>query len=763
MLILLYIKDEASYDKFHNDVNQVYRVGYLSIRPDGSVGGKNGFSGYFQGPRFASNVPEIKHFVRYQEHYRDLKTETEIRSQQVFLTDTAFFEVFNFPLLSGDPLHALDDPYNVVISEDMARRQFGKADAIGKTLLLKEDDVFKPFVITGVAKTCPQNSSIRFDVLLPMKVSAQDEANNENWFNFFLNTFVQLEPGSDVKKVEAKMQKVYETDAASSIKMIAEKYDVKDKSVYFLQAFTDMHLSKELPASNGLSGASNPMYSYILSGIAIFILLIACINFVNLTVARSIKRAREIGIRKVIGGARRQLVIQFLGESFILCLIAFILAIFLAQLVLPVFNRLSNKALSVSYLVDAELISGYLVIFFLTGLLAGFYPALVLSRYNPVQTLYSRFTMAGKNYLQKSLVVVQFTLATFLIIGTLTIFSQFKYLVTKDLGYKDSNVIYTENRAFTHSTSHILRRELLQIPGIEDVTFKNGGSWGTRAKVNGDREIAFAYETISDNYLPLFQIPVVQGRNFSSGLVSDSNNSVLVNESFVKEAQWQQPLGKQVDFWYRNEKYTVVGVVKDYHYEGVQTKIGPQLFTMKPDNPYGKVLIRVKPKSIASVLPRMERLFKEKFPMDPYIFKFADEENLRYYESEAKWKQIMLFSAILTIFISCIGLFGLTVLSTEKRTKEIGIRKVLGASVTSVTAILSKDFLKLVVISLLLSFPLAWMAAEKWLENYPYRIHPGWWLFASAGVLVILVALLTVSLQAIKAATANPVKSLKTE
>ncbi|KIC96017.1 ABC transporter permease [Flavihumibacter solisilvae] len=762
MLILLFIKDEASYDKFHRDVEQVYRVGYLNIRPDG-VSEKNGFSGYFQGPRFASNVAGIKHFVRYQEHYRDLKTATEIRSQQVFLTDTAFFDVFSFPLLSGDPSSALDNPYNVVISEKMARQQFGNVDVIGQTLLLKEEDEFKPYVVTGVAKNCPENSSIRFDVLLPIKVSAKDEADNENWFNFFLNTFVKLQPGADVKAIEANMQKFYETDAAASIKMIAEKYNMKDRSVYFLQPFTDMHLSKELPASNGLTGASNPMYSYILSGIAIFILLIACINFINLTVARSIKRAREIGIRKVIGGARRQLVIQFLGESFVLCFIAFILAIFLAHLVLPVFNHLSNKALSVSYLVDAELITGYLILFLITGLLAGFYPALVLSRYNPVQTLYSRFNMGGKNYLQKSLVVVQFTLATFLIIGTLTIFSQFNYLVTKDLGYEDSNVIYTENRAFPHNTSQLLTQELMKIPGITEVCYKNGGSWGTRARVNGDKEIGFAYETVSANYLPLLQIPVVQGRNFSPELVSDSNNSILVNESFVKEAQWQQPLGKQVDFWYRNEKYTVVGVVKDYHYEGVQNKIGPQLFTMKPGNPYGKVLIRVRPNSIASVLPRMEKVFKGQFPLDPYIFKFADEENLRYYESEARWKQILLFSAILTIFISCIGLFGLTVLSTEKRTKEIGIRKVLGASVASVTTILSKDFLKLVVISLLMSFPIAWIAAEKWLANYPYRIQPGWWLFASAGILVISVALLTVSLQAVKAATANPVKSLKTE
>ncbi len=764
MLIILYVKDEVSYDRFHENVANIYRIDSKNIKPDGSVENSSGYSGYFQGPRFAAAIPEIKYFVRYLQNNLDIKNGTEIKSQEIFYTDSSFFSAFSFPLLSGNRATALKEPNGIVISEDMAKKQFGTTNALGKTMFFKNDDKFEPYVVTGVAKNCPQNSSINFQVLMPIKVSKQDEANNENWFSFFMNTFVVLTPGADVNAVNAKMTKVYEKDAQETIKMIAQKFDFKDKTVYFLQQFTDMHLNKNLSADNGLVGGSNPMFSYILSGIAIFILLIACINFVNLTVARSVKRAKEIGIRKVVGGDRKQLIMQFLGESFILCFIAFVLAIALVEIVLPVFNNLSNKALSLSYLFDVKLVAGYILLFMITGLLAGFYPALVLSSYSPVQTLYSRFTLAGKNYLQKSLVVLQFALASFLIIATLTIFYQFNFLTTEKLGYDDSNLVVLEKWNIKHDEARLFKNELMKNPNIIDVTSKNGGMWGTGAKINGDTQINFTYETIDEAYLPLLKIPVVQGRNFSAEFPSDSNHSVLVNETFVKNAGWKIPIGQQVNFWYNNnEKYTVIGVVKDYHFEALNKKIGPQLFTMKLGNNYGKIIAKLKPNSETASLHHIEKIFKKFFPINPYTFKFMDLENLKNYEAEAKWKQIMLFGAVLTIFISCIGLFGLSVLSAEKRTKEIGIRKVLGASISNVVTILSRDFLKLVIIALLISIPAAWLAANKWLENYPYRISLSWWLFASSGIIVVMVALVTVSFQAIKAAVANPVKSLRSE
>lgn len=763
MLIILYLKDEVSYDAFHKNVGQIYRIANFDTKPDGSIEHKNGFTGYFQGPKFAANIPEIQSFVRYQQNNKDLRRGTEIKSQEVYFTDTSFFSVFTFPLLSGNPHTALSQPRSVIISEDMAKDQFGTTNAVGKIMLFKDEEKFEPYTVTAVARRSPQNSSIKFQVLMPMIVSKEDAQNNENWFNFFMNSFVVLRPGANIKTVEAKMKQVYETDAAPTIKMIAEKYDVKNKTTYILQPFTDMHLNVELNASNGLQGGSNPMYSYILSGIALFILIIACINFVNLTVARSVKRAKEIGIRKVVGGSRKQLILQFLGESFVLCLAAFLLAILLVQLILPVFNNLSNKALALSYLFDAKLIAGYLLLFIITGLLAGFYPAMVLSGYSPVKTLYSRFAIAGKNYLQKSLVVLQFSLATFLIIGTITIFSQFNYLTNQPLGYDDTDLVTVNKWGIKRGDAAFFKQELLKSPAIADVSFKNGGQWGTIAKANGEKQISFAYETVDENYLPMLKIALAQGRNFSKEFTTDSTSSILVNEAFAKEADWQDPIGQEVNFWYNNEKYKVVGLVKDYHFHALNEKISPQLFTMKAGNEYGKVFIKIKPGSATAALQHIEKTFKRVFPVAPYEYAFLNDDNRKSYEAEAKWKQILLFGAVLTIFISCIGLFGLSVLSAEKRTKEIGIRKVLGASVSTVVATLSKDFLKLVTISLLVAVPLAWMAASKWLENYPYRITLSWWIFGAAGILVLLLALATVSFQSVKAAIANPVRSLRSE
>ncbi|MEO7049284.1 MAG: ABC transporter permease, partial [Ferruginibacter sp.] len=418
MLIILYVKDEVSFDQFHRNVNHIYRI--VSKNKNNGTEAKDANTGYLQGPRFTQNVPGIEKFVRVSSATEDIKKGTEIQSQDLLYVDSSFFSIFSFPLLSGDAKTCLTEPHSIVLSEDEAKQQFGTKDAVGKIILVKDDSLFVPYKVTAVSKRCPQNSSIQFSVLLPFKESARDAQDNDNWYNFFLNTFVVVNPNANLQTVDDQMQSFYLKDASKTFKEMTEKYgggaDVSMGN-YFLQPYTDMHMSTELPAQNGLTNPSNPMYAYILSGIALFVLLIACINFINLTVARSVKRAKEIGIRKVIGSNRKQLIFQFLGESFLLSTIAFVLAVFLVQIILPVFNDLSNKALSLSYLFDARLIIGYIVLFLITSLLAGFYPALVLSGYNPAQTLYSRFNNAGKNYLQKSLVVLQFTLASFLIIA----------------------------------------------------------------------------------------------------------------------------------------------------------------------------------------------------------------------------------------------------------------------------------------------------------------------------------------------------------
>jgi putative ABC transport system permease protein len=502
-----------------------------------------------------------------------------------------------------------------------------------------------------------------------------------------------------------------------------------------------MHLSTEYRATNGLTGASNPIYSKILGGIALFILVIACINFINLSVARSLKRSREIGIRKVSGGTRSQLILQFLGESLLLTILAFSLALVMVQLILPFFNAVSNKELSVSYLLDAKLLGGYAFLLMATAFLAGFYPAMVLSGFDPAATLYNRVHFSGKNYLSRALVILQFSLSTFLIVATLTIYSQFNYLTTRELGYDDRNILVLETGRMNPNQANTFRNELLKHPSVVNVAARQYGVWSTMAKAEG-KEIDFSMDVIDDHYLETLKIPLVKGRPFSPDFPGDTVQSVLVNESFVKKAGWRDPIGKEVDFFYRNQKYRVVGVIKDYH---------------------GTLHVKLKPEGTSLVLKDIEKIFKQQRPLQPWKYQFMEDNNRRQYESEQKWKQIMAFGAILTILISCIGLFGLASLTAEKRRKEIGIRKVLGASVASVANKLSVDFLKLVLLSAAIALPVSWWAANKWLENYPFRVEVNAWILMGALLAVVLVALLTISYQAIKAAVANPVSSLRSE
>jgi putative ABC transport system permease protein len=763
MLIILYTSDELSYDRFHANTDHIYRITVKRENPDGGFAMKGGTTGLFQGPRFMANIPEIRSYVRMQSDHKDFKLGTEVVRRESFQVDPAFLSVFSFPLKSGDPATALSKPQSIVISENLAKEFFGNAEALGKVIEVRGDEKFEPYIVTGVARQIPQNSSVQFDVLVPLIATAKNANDKENWLFFHLNTFLLISDKADIAAVERKMNAVFEKEASATIKMVAEKYGDKSTTAHMLQPLIKMHLDTEFQANNGLKDASNPIYSYILSGIAVFILLIACINFVNLTIARSLKRAKEIGIRKVVGSDRKQLIVQFLGESFLLCTAAFLLAILLVQLALPTFNQLSGKALSLSYLLDAKLVAGYIALFLITGMLAGFYPALVLSGFRPVKTLYGRFALPGKNYLQKSLVVLQFSLATLLIVATITIYRQFSYLTSKDLGYDDSNTVLLEKHGMHYTQAKLLKETLMTNPNITGVAVKNGGRMGTIAHINNGTQIGFDYDMVDADYLPLLQVKMAKGRNFSPDFPGDSSKAILVNEAFVRTAGWKEPIGQVVDFFYRNEKMTVIGVVKDYHFRSLNEEIGPQLFTMKPDNLFGLALIKIKPGTESASLRHIEASFKKLFPFTPYLYEFKDLENRRAYESEAKWKQMMLFGAMLTIFISCIGLFGLSVLAAEKRTKEIGIRKVLGASISGIATALSKDFLKLVAIAMLIAMPAAWYFSNQWLQNYPYRIELSWPMFAMAALLVMLIALATVSFQAIKAAIANPVKSLRSE
>ncbi|GAO43175.1 ABC transporter permease [Flavihumibacter petaseus] len=764
LCILLYVNDEVSYDRFHHHTEQIYRIDKTVSKEDGRVS-TGSYTGYFPGPRFAAKIPDIQQFVRFQTTYADIKNGSEIQSQTVSIADANFFTVFNFPLLHGSAATALSRPNSVVITEDVAKKFFGSTDVTGNTISIKGQEGFTPYEVTAVARNCPQNSSIRFEIVMPLQVSAADENKNENWFNSFLTTFVVLSPGAELAAVNQKMNRVFEADANESISLIRSRYGIQDIGIsYVLEPLADIHLGKMVSSENeSLFNKSNPTYSWILSAVAVFILLIACINFVNLSVARSSKRAKEIGIRKLMGGSPQQLMIRFMGESFILCIAAFALALVIVSAFLPVFNQLTSKALSLSYLLQLKSLASCAGILVITGLLAGFYPALVLSAYQPVKTIYNRVQAGGGNYLQKALVVVQFSLATFLIAGTLAIFLQANFLTTQKLGYDDSDLITVNKAGLSRKDAALFKQLLLEQPGVAGVAFKNQDFSGNTVKVNGETNINVIVETPDEGYLPLLKAPILSGRNFSAAFASDPVNAALVNETFVKEAGWKEPLGQKIESIDGGRSYFVVGVVKDYHFKPMTEKVTPQLFTMNPNNDYGTAYIKIKPGTASASLLCVSKTFSKLFPLDPFVYSFKQEQNENSYAAERRWKKMILASAMLTIFISCIGLFGLSVLSAERRTKEIGVRKVLGASAGNILALLSTGFLKLVFISLLIALPASWLATNQWLQHYPYRITLSWWLFGASGLLVTGIALATVSFHSLRAAMANPVKSLRTE
>jgi putative ABC transport system permease protein len=760
MLIVLYTKDEVSYDRFHKNVENIYRITSTETSPEGKVN-KFGITGMVPGPTFARQIPEIDKFVRLQGERFNIKKGTDILAQEATKVDSSFFSVFTFNFVEGSPKTALKDPQSIVITEEVAEKYFGKKSALGKTLSIDYEDGFQEFTISGVIKKSPQNSSIKVELLFPFH---RDKNPDNQWINFYLNTFVTLKPFANPKAVEAKFARIYTIDAKEQIAEAKKSWNYTSKIQYGLQPMLSMHLSTDFKAQNGLHDDSNPMYSYVLTGLAAFLLLIACINFINLTVARSVKRSKEIGIRKVIGGDRKQLIYQFMGESFVLSLIAFLFAFVLVELTLPFFNSLANKALSLSYLFDYKLIIAYFLLFILTEFLAGFYPALVLSDLRPVDTLYGRFKFASKNYLQKSLVVFQFSLAAFMMMATLILYYQFDFLTHQNLGYDDKNIVMIETGRMTRTETDVFRNELLKNLDVQQVAPKSAGFWFTLTKVNIKQEINFAMDIVDHDYLPTFKIPITQGRNFSKDFPSDSSQSVMVNEAFAKEAGWKNPIGQTVDFFFNKRKYQVVGVVKDYHFSSLYEKIKPQMFSTDPQrSDFGMLNIKIKPTNTPATLKYIEKIFKQLRPTRPYSYEFKDDSNLKQYEKEAKWKQIITFSAGLIMFISCIGLFGLATLSAEKRTKEIGIRKVLGASATVIVTMLTKDFLRLVLISVIISFPIAWFLANKFLEDYPYRIQLNVWMFGMVALLLVFITILTISYQALKSALANPVKSLRTE
>ncbi|HEV8283590.1 MAG TPA: FtsX-like permease family protein [Chitinophagaceae bacterium] len=767
MLIFLYTKDEISYDRFHKNKGQLYRVIQTVQFGDNdpqTIGITNGV----MGETFAREIPEVQQCIRINGASVTVKKNNDVFVEQSMLVDDNFFSMFSFPLLAGNKKTALQDFHSVILSEDMVGKYFGAnsdsyADIIGEIIQLKKNDEFENFTVTAIAKNSPQNSTIKGDMFFRIKT----ESRGQEWLGGNLNTFLLLSPQADIKIVEGKMQTMFDKNTKDFLAKAEKEQGISFKGKLSLQPLLDIHLSKKAGPDNGMTGGSRSVYSYILTCIAIFILIIACINFINLAVAQSLKRSKEIGIRKVVGGTRRQLIRQFLAESFLVSLIAFLIGILLTGILLPFFNELANKKLNLSYLSDGYLYAGYFLLLLITAFIAGFYPSLVLSAFQPVKVLYNRQKMMSKNFLTKGLIVLQFSLAIFLIIGTIAVNYQLKYLLHKDLGYDSKNLVRINLPSSEKSDNlpALFKNGLANERNILGVAARNGGRNTSGAKANG-KNLVIENNKIDDKFLPIFKIPIVAGRNFLPDYSSDSTNSVIVNETFVREAGWKvsNAVGQTINFMDENKRpATVIGVVKDYHFGSLKKKITSELFSMNPNMSYGQVWIKISPNDIPETLAKLETVYKKLVPLFPYSYQFMDEVNANNYQAEAKWKQIISIASGLFIFISCIGLLGLVIISIEQRTKEIGIRKVLGAAITRIIFLISKEFIILISIAFIVAAPVGYYFTNKWLQEFAYRINIGWWMFGLAGLLVITIAMLTMGFQAIKAAIANPAKSLRTE
>ena len=768
LLAILYVRDEMSYDLFHKNAPQLYRLTTTITNQEG-VQQTVGTTGQVQGPAFKEAIPGISDYTRMLGiDAINMSGNDKSLAVKILYADENFFNLFSFPLSSGNSKTVLSDPFSIVLSETTALKFFGTTDVTGKTLKIEEGRGVENLAITGVAKNAPANSSIQFDALVSFKY-LQLMFEDKNWLNQYLTTFILLRPGLDPKIVQQKFATVFKTEAREQLH---ETKSQPDQYQFTLQPFTDLHLHPfglnnygTIDEENGLSGGSTIMYSYILTGIVAFILLMACVNFINLSISDSLKRSKEIGVRKIAGSNGRQIIIQFLVEASLLCFISYIFAITLSKLFLPLFNQLADKKISLSGSTDLSFFFYGIILMLICIVIAGIYPAITLSLFNPAEVLYNKQKLKGKNLFGKGLIVLQFTVAVALIISTLVYYKQMKFISNEDLGYNATDIfkIHLPPQRIDSNVTTTFRRELLKYPSIKYLTTYAGGNWDNRVSVNGKEFIA-KNSSVDEFYLPALEIPLNAGRNFSARYPTDAVNSIIVNETFVKSVGLKDPIGQQlVDLDDNNKSKTIVGVVKDYHYGSLKQKIHPQILSMIYVGNNGDAFIKIQRGKTVQALKAAEATYNKIFPQHYFNYQFLGDENARAYASDKKWQQIVSYSAVVAILICCIGLFGLSSFTAQNRYKEIGIRKVVGASAVSIAQLLAKDFLKLIIIAIIIASPAAWLAMNKWLQNYAYSIQINGWLFLTAAFISILIGVITVSFQAIKAAMANPVESLRTE
>ncbi|MDR3713332.1 MAG: ABC transporter permease [Puia sp.] len=756
-LLFIYVHFETSYDKFHTKADRIYLLGKDFVTPSGVTPARN--TSFPMGPALKREFPEIENYVRIVNTSSTVRRGTiYMENENSAMVDSSIFSVFDFPMVKGDPRTALREANSLVLTETAAKRYFGDEDPMGKHLDINHG--YFTATVTGIMKDLPENSQIVTDFFLSSTAMARDTSRESNWGGFGPSTYLLLKPGADPARLASKFPAFVERYFSSIMKERGERY------VLALEPLTSVYLHSQ---RSGLKVSGNIRNVYFFAAIAVFIILIAGINFVNLTTASAVVRAKEVGIRKMSGAGRLQLITQFMGESILLCLLAFILAVLLTDWLTPGFNQLTGRMMSHGLLRDPHLLLLLFLIAMGIGLLAGIIPAWVLSAFKPATVLKGRFsTGRSGSRLRQGLVITQFGISIFLISATIVIGSQLRFMRNQELGFNNKQILVIER---PDKGKFVFQQDVENVPGVIATCYSGdipgAGYYPDPTEIQSpsgqlQEQDADIY-TIDFDFLKLYDLKMAAGRPFSRELGDSTPRAIILNEAATRSVGYASPgnaVGKR--FVWRGDTSRIVGIVKDFHQQSLQQRILP--LAIRADIPHSnKLSVKVNTANLPATIAAIGRIYSKYETDIPFKYDFADEYFDRQYRGEQQFGRLFLYFALLAIFISCLGLFGLASFSTLRRTREIGVRKVLGASVTAITGMLTRDFLKPVILALLIISPIAWWAMARWLEDFAYRISVGAWVFALAGVIAVAVAFLTVSVRAIAAARSNPVKALRSE
>lgn len=771
LLILLYVYHELSYDTFNAKANRIYRVGL-----NGKIADQEIFTTNTTPPLAFTAVdefPEVENATRiyvYQDQQVIRYGETVISEDDIFFADSTFFDIFSFKLLEGDAKTALTEPNSLVLPEDIARKYFGNEPALGKTLLVGNEKT--PHTITGVLEELPDNAHFHFNMLRSM--STLPYSREEGWFSNSFMTYLLLHEGASAEALAAKLPGLVEKYVGPEIQQfmgisLEEFAKQGNKYGYFLQPLLDIHLHSDL--SDEIEPNGDITYIYVFTAIAFFIILLACINFMNLATARSANRAKEVGVRKTLGSMRANLVRQFLTESVLLSLIATVLALLAALLLLSPFNTMAGKEISSGLFLEPWFMLSLLALMLLVGIVAGSYPAFYLSSFRPVEVLKGKLKAGMKSSgIRNVLVVFQFFISITLIICTLLVYQQLEYTRTKNLGFEKENVVVVKGTwRLAEGTQKALQQELIAQSQVVNASLSNNVPPGVNnttifRKKGTEEDILISTYNVDHEHLPTMQIELVQGRNFSREFPTDTT-AILLNEAAVREFGFENPLNEEVLYfggeYAQMQSYKVVGVIKDFNYESLRNSIRPLALMLTTNG--SNLSVRIAAGDVRPTLDLIERSWNKFAPDEPFQYSFLDEDYDALFRAEQRLGVVFSVFTGLAILVACLGLLGLAAFMAEQRTKEIGIRKVMGASVTSVILLLSKDFTKLVIIAFVMAIPLAYFIMDWWLEGFAFRISIGPGIFIIAGLAALFIAWITVSWQSARAASANPVRSLRSE